>query len=138
MCQRAELAIAKQPRDFGNRQFPFAQVVLGERGPEVIQYTGIRQTLVTKFSRQRSRAHAKPSRSFRSLSSTVWQQQRQYFLDVRAKACPLRRPLGKRLFRIAMQQIMQIAIAADDRKRGDVRRKRYLVGLRCKFNTATE
>ena len=38
MCQQAELAIAKQPCDFGNRQQFIMKIALGEGGPQLVQY----------------------------------------------------------------------------------------------------
>jgi hypothetical protein len=36
MCQRADLAIAKEPCDFGDRQGLIVKIALGERGPQLI------------------------------------------------------------------------------------------------------
>src|SRR6476620_7740761 len=58
MCQRADLAIAKQPCDFGHRQILFMKIALGEGIPQLVQYLREGSTLLVKLPRQSSRAAA--------------------------------------------------------------------------------
>src|SRR5258705_10871282 len=80
MCQRADLAIAKQPCDFGNRQRLIIEIALGKGGPQLVQYLREGSTLLAKLARQSSRAHPEPPRNFRCRDSTVRQLFRQNVL----------------------------------------------------------
>src|SRR6478672_4496563 len=65
MCQRADLPIAKQPCNFGNRQRLVMEIALGEGGPQLVQYLREGSTLLAKLARQSSQAHPEPPRNFR-------------------------------------------------------------------------
>ena len=80
MRQRADLPIAKQPCDFGNRQILIMEIALGEGGPQLVQYLREGSTLLVKLARQSSRAPSEPPRNFRCHGSAVWEQFRQKVL----------------------------------------------------------
>src|SRR5260370_40415441 len=73
MCQRANLAIAKQPRNFGNWQRLVMEIALGEGGPQLVQYFREGSILLAKLARQSSRAHPELPRNVRPRNSYVGQ-----------------------------------------------------------------
>src|SRR4029077_180643 len=83
MCQRADLAIAKQPCDFGNRQRLITKIALGEGGSQLVQHLREGSTLLGKVARQSSRPHPEPPSDFRCRGSAVWQQFRLTVLCLR-------------------------------------------------------
>src|SRR5437899_1898789 len=80
MGQRANLPIAKQPCNFGNRQRLVMEIALREGGPQLVQYLREGSTLLAKLPRQSSQAHPEPLRDFRCRNSTMRQLSRQNVL----------------------------------------------------------
>src|SRR6267142_7002790 len=112
MCQRADLPIAKQPCNFGNRQRLVMQIALGEGGPQLVQYLREGSILLAKLARQSSRAHPEPPRNFRRRGSAVRQQFRQNVLCLRADREALSGLARQRLFRVTPQQFVEVFIAS--------------------------
>src|SRR6201989_1203288 len=138
MCQRADLAIAKQPCDFGNRQLLIVEIALGEGGPQLVQYLREGSTLLVKLARQSSRAHPEPPRNFRCHGSAVRQQFRPKVLCLRTDRKAHSGLASQRLFRVAPQQFVEAFVASYNRKQGNRSRKPDLVGVSAKFDVNAE